>query len=170
MSITKHLDLLGKRVRDKITKFEGGVESIRFDVFGCIQANVVALVADKEVPVNYSFDVSRLDVLHGLFACKTDALSTALEQALETYLGFSVADLLTETEGVVISVDVSTSGRIALYLSLGLDKSGNLAEGYWVFPASVVVRGLEPEMNHNFGDPSVANGEQGCANVSSPSK
>ena len=40
MMYEHHLDWLGKTVRDKITKAEGVVVSICFDLYGCVTADV----------------------------------------------------------------------------------------------------------------------------------
>jgi hypothetical protein len=42
-----HLKLLGFRVRDVVTGFEGVVESISFDLYGCVQAIVRPVVDEK---------------------------------------------------------------------------------------------------------------------------
>jgi len=40
MLIKKHLDLLGHKVKDKVSDFQGVVISMSFDLYGCIQADV----------------------------------------------------------------------------------------------------------------------------------
>ena len=64
MQINKHLELLGKKIRDKVTGVEGVVTSISFDLFGCIQA-IVNRGIDKEGKAIDSMwmDVNRLEVL-----------------------------------------------------------------------------------------------------------
>lgn len=42
-----HMKLLGFKVRDAVTGFEGVVESISFDLYGCVQA-IVRPVFEKE--------------------------------------------------------------------------------------------------------------------------
>ncbi len=62
--VTKALELLGLKVRDRVTGLAGVVSSISFDLFGCVQAVVVAPVDEKGVlPDGRWFDVSRLEVL-----------------------------------------------------------------------------------------------------------
>ena len=46
--IDNHLKLLGLKVKDRATKFEGIVQSICFDLFGCIQADVRPEELDKD--------------------------------------------------------------------------------------------------------------------------
>lgn len=64
ITITTHLELLGKKVRDRVTKTTGVVTSISFDLFGCIQA-ILNPGMDKDGKQRDSLwmDVSRLEVL-----------------------------------------------------------------------------------------------------------
>ncbi len=64
MNIQKHLNLLGKKVKDKVTGYKGVVSSVGFDLYGCIQAIVnPGLDKDGKPLDNHWFDVSRLEVL-----------------------------------------------------------------------------------------------------------
>lgn len=62
MNIKKHLDLLGFEVQDKATDFKGVVNSVSFDLFGCIQADVRPKELNKEGELNkgYWLDINRL--------------------------------------------------------------------------------------------------------------
>lgn len=58
-----HLDLLGRKVEDRVTGFSGVVTSVCFDLFGCIQATVnPGVTADGKLLDICWFDVSRLHV------------------------------------------------------------------------------------------------------------
>jgi len=58
------LELLGFRVRDKVTGLTGICESVSYDLYGCIQAVVRPPLNEKgEVVDGRWFDVSRLEVL-----------------------------------------------------------------------------------------------------------
>ena len=60
-TIDAHLSLLGLPMKDKVTDFEGMVDSVSFDVYGCVQACLKPKVAsDGKVPGGYWFDVKRL--------------------------------------------------------------------------------------------------------------
>lgn len=63
MEITSNLRLLGFKVRDLVTEFEGVCESINFDLYGCIQA-VVRAAKDPNKPSELAdgrwFDIKRL--------------------------------------------------------------------------------------------------------------
>lgn len=65
MLIKKHLDLLGRTVKDKVSDFEGVVISMSFDLYGCIQADVrpIALDRDGKIGQGCWLDVGRLNVL-----------------------------------------------------------------------------------------------------------
>lgn len=62
--IEKHIDLLGFRVKDKVTGFVGVVETIGFDLYGCVQAIVRPQLDSKksnELPSCSWLDVKRLE-------------------------------------------------------------------------------------------------------------
>ena len=48
MLIKKHLDLLGHKVKDKVSDFQGVVISMSFDLYGCIQADVRSMELDEK--------------------------------------------------------------------------------------------------------------------------
>jgi len=65
MFFTDHLDLLGKRVVDRVTGFRGVVTCISYDLYGCIQAIVKPLVGkDNTLQEVQWFDVSWLEELN----------------------------------------------------------------------------------------------------------
>lgn len=60
----EHLNLLGFRVRDRVSGFEGVVASVCFDLYGCIQAIVhPGLQADGKLGDQSWFDVNRLEIV-----------------------------------------------------------------------------------------------------------
>ncbi len=62
--VKKHLELLGKRVEDKITGAKGVVASVSFDLYGCVQAIVnPGIGKDGKALDQFWFDVARLKVL-----------------------------------------------------------------------------------------------------------
>jgi len=59
----KHIELLGKKAKDKVTGFTGVVTCISFDLYGCVQAIVSPPLDEKgNVPKSQWFDVTRLTV------------------------------------------------------------------------------------------------------------
>ncbi len=60
----KDLELLGLKVRDRVTGFSGIVSSICFDLYGCVQGVVSPPVDEKgALPDGKWIDTSRLEVL-----------------------------------------------------------------------------------------------------------
>jgi hypothetical protein len=63
MKIQEHMALLGLKVTDKVTGFDGVVTSIAFDLYGCIQAIVTPGEGkDGKQEDSRWFDVQRLTV------------------------------------------------------------------------------------------------------------
>lgn len=63
MEAKKHFGLLGKKVSDRITGQKGVVDSICFDLYGCVQATInPGLDKDGKLINSHWFDVSRLKV------------------------------------------------------------------------------------------------------------
>ena len=62
--IQKHLNLLGMTVQDKVTRFKGIIDTISFDLYGCVQAGVNPGI-DKEDAQRECrwFDITRLKVM-----------------------------------------------------------------------------------------------------------
>lgn len=62
----EHLKLLGFKVRDVVTGFEGVAESITFDLYGCVQALVRPQI-NKKKPTEKAecgwFDMKRLEAI-----------------------------------------------------------------------------------------------------------
>ena len=62
--VTKTLDLLGYRAKDKITGLEGVVTTISFDLYGCVQVVLhQGLDKDKRILEQHWFDIGRLEML-----------------------------------------------------------------------------------------------------------
>lgn len=60
--VDKHIVLLGLSVRDAVTGFEGVVDCVSFDLYGCVQAGVIPKAKDGEIKGSRWFDVTRLEV------------------------------------------------------------------------------------------------------------
>ena len=66
--IEEALNLLGKRVLDKVTSFQGIVTSISFDLYGCVQVLVHPGYDEKEnklMDLNW-FDFARLRIINDI--------------------------------------------------------------------------------------------------------
>ncbi len=64
VKVCEHLNMLGLKVKDRITSFEGVLSSVSFDLYGCIQA-IVNPGIDKDGKMRDSlwFDINRLEVM-----------------------------------------------------------------------------------------------------------
>jgi hypothetical protein len=57
----EYLDWLGYKCRDRVTGYEGVVDSVSFDLYGCVQAGLMPELDDKkEVRPGKWFDIKRL--------------------------------------------------------------------------------------------------------------
>lgn len=64
INIKQHLDLLGHKVRDRVTALEGVVASVTFDLYGCVQAVInPGMDKDGKLRDQHYIDVGRLEVL-----------------------------------------------------------------------------------------------------------
>lgn len=62
VSVQQHLELLGYRVRDKVTQFEGTVTSVSFDLYGCVQLIInPGLDKDGKPQESQWFDAKRIE-------------------------------------------------------------------------------------------------------------
>jgi len=66
MEIKKNLDLLGLKAKDKVTSLSGVIESISFDLYGCIQAVIRPDTLDKDGKIQEGrwIDVARLKIIN----------------------------------------------------------------------------------------------------------
>jgi hypothetical protein len=60
------MKLLGLKVRDRVTRFEGVVSSVAFDLYGCVVAVVTPGLNEKDGKLEDGrwFDVKRLEILN----------------------------------------------------------------------------------------------------------
>ena len=60
-SVAEYLTLLGTQQVDRVTHFEGMVDSVCFDAYGCVQASLKPTVNQEGKPQEgYWFDIKRL--------------------------------------------------------------------------------------------------------------
>jgi hypothetical protein len=61
--ITNSIGLLGRHAKDKVIGFEGIIEAVSFDLYGCIQVTLRPGLDEKGAPKEARwFDISRMDV------------------------------------------------------------------------------------------------------------
>lgn len=63
-NVNAHLDLLGKKVRDRVSGFTGVVSSVSFDLYGCIQAAISPPIdKDGKLPDGRWLDINRIEIV-----------------------------------------------------------------------------------------------------------
>lgn len=61
--IIKSFDILGHKVKDRVTGFSGVASSISFDLYGCVQVAVTpGMNKEGKVESGHWFDLSRLSI------------------------------------------------------------------------------------------------------------
>lgn len=58
-----HIDIMGKRAKDKVSGFEGIISSVSFDLYGCIQVAISPPVdKDGKLHPGHWLDIHRLEI------------------------------------------------------------------------------------------------------------
>ena len=81
--INQTIQLIGFRAKDKISGLEGVIDSVCFDLYGCVQASLAPAAKDGECPPGRWFDVQRLQVSNDRVMDVPDFESRG--KTLETY-------------------------------------------------------------------------------------
>jgi hypothetical protein len=64
MSAQSHINLLGKKARDRVTGFTGIVSSVSFDLYGCICAAITPPVDNEGKPRDgHWYDIHRVEIV-----------------------------------------------------------------------------------------------------------
>jgi len=59
----RHINLLGYKAKDKVTGFAGTIDSVCFDLYGCVQCSLRPQIdKDGKIPDGHWFDVTRLSI------------------------------------------------------------------------------------------------------------
>lgn len=63
-NIRKHLSLLGLKAKDKVTGAKGVIDSIAFDLYGCVQASMNHGIDKKEEHKGFTwYDIARVEAI-----------------------------------------------------------------------------------------------------------
>lgn len=63
MSAKNHIDLLGKKAKDKVTGFTGVLTGVSFDLYGCIQVVITPeLDKDGKIQDGRWLDINRVEI------------------------------------------------------------------------------------------------------------
>lgn len=62
--MTNHLELLGLKVKDVVSGAEGVIDSVCYDLYGCVQVSLrPAVTKDGELKPGHWMDISRIKIL-----------------------------------------------------------------------------------------------------------
>lgn len=104
---------LGKRVKEKVTKREGVVTGISFDLYGCVQVLVNHGLGDLNTPKTQTYyDLHRIKVLSEEDVVKPPVRSIKDKIRLIETLGLRYKDRITGLEGTVTSVSFGLYGEL----------------------------------------------------------
>lgn len=62
-TMNKHTALLGCKVKDKVTGYQGVLTSLSFDLYECVQFVITPPLKDGEILSGSWFDANRIEVL-----------------------------------------------------------------------------------------------------------
>jgi len=63
--VDTYLNFLGLKVRDKVTRFEGIITSVAFDLYGCVQGLITPLSKEGQAQEESCWmDMQRLEILN----------------------------------------------------------------------------------------------------------
>jgi len=62
MKVKKYIDLLGLKAKDRVTGLSGTIDSISFDLYGCVSALVTPPAKDNKTESSHWYDLNRLEI------------------------------------------------------------------------------------------------------------
>lgn len=166
-NVLKHLALRGYRVDDKVSRLQGVVTDVSFDLYGCIQALITPPAGpDKKPRLAYWYDVKRLALSPDRIVTPVAFSNGGIEDAL-LYLGQTHIDLVSGITGIGASVSFGLGGTVEINLNPGIDEAGVQQESYWVPLNRIRTLDATPVMERpNFEYGTQAKGDVGPAEKS----
>lgn len=111
IDVFKHLELIGHTVKDKITGFRGIVTAIRFDLYGCIIAEITSEKYSETGDVTIKhYDLIRLEVDTTIDPCQIKEYVGHEREKLKTFveeLGLTAVDSVSKFSGVITGLFVT---------------------------------------------------------------
>lgn len=127
-SLNNYIDLLGRKIKCRVTHYEGTATGISFDLYGCVQVAIQPKIdKDGKIPDGRWLDVGRLESDSAErtlpapdFGSNADTISL---------LGRWGRDRVTNFEGTISSVIFLLTGKAEVILSPAVDKDGKIPDG-----------------------------------------
>ncbi len=131
--LSAYFDLLGRRIRDKVSGQEGVCDAITFDLYGCIQGAISPPVdKDGKFVEGRMLDVHRIQVIADDQRVMTRPTFPNHVDAFNL-LGKKVRDRISGMTGVTASIGFELSdGNVRAVISPPVDKDGKPSDGRWV--------------------------------------
>lgn len=171
VELAKHLELLGRRVEERVTGFTGTVTSIRFDLYGCIQGAVMPKTTDPgKIPDGHWFDVARLKTtsLRRVIKVSYEYSPSGLKDLLDKYLGSEVRECLTRYEGSVVSIYFALTEKASVSITPKMRPDGTLGDNVNFPLTGVKIISDKKLMEHPYNTEEVAKGRRGSIRNAPP--
>jgi hypothetical protein len=142
-----YFDLLGRKIKDKVSSQEGVCDAITFDLYGCIQVAVSPRV-DKEGKFveGRMLDVHRVQVIDGDDRVMPRP-TYVTPAATINLLGKKARDRISGMTGVVSSIGFELcDNNMRAAISPPVDKDGKHVDGRWMSVSRIEVVGDEQVM------------------------
>ncbi len=146
-NLSSYFDLLGRRVKDKISGHEGVCDALTFDLFGCVQVAVAPPVdKDGKFVEGRMLDVHRVQVIDA--DTRVMPRPTFVNpEAMFNLLGKKARDRISGMTGVVSSIGFELcEGNMRAAISPPVDKDGKHVDGRWMSSTRIEALGEEQVM------------------------
>lgn len=126
--------ILGKRVKERVSKLEGIATAVSFDLYGCVQVLVNHGIDDIEKPTpQVWYDMNRMEVLSDEPIIAVPVWTSKEIRENIKLLGLRFKDLITGIEGIATTVSFELYGAIEGVLTTDPDDSKN-TRTLWASP------------------------------------
>ncbi len=144
-ALKPHIDLLGRRVRDRVSGFEGVVTSLSFDLYGCIQVAVSPPIdKDGKIQPGRWMDVHRMTAIGDERALPAPNFDAAVHKL--DLLGRTGRDRVAGLSGTIVSIGFELYGNVTVALAPPIDKDGKIPDAAWMDMQRVTTVGDERAM------------------------
>ena len=145
--LSSYFDILGRRIRDKVSNQEGVCDVITFDLFGCIQVGIAPPVdKDGKFSEGRMLDVHRVQVIEADTRVMPRASFPNYLTAFNL-LGKKVRDRITGMTGACCSIGFEAcDGTMRAAISPPVDKDGKPVDGRYMAMSRLEVLGEERVM------------------------
>ena len=160
----EHFNLLGCKVKDKVTTIEGIATSISFFLVGCVQVTVTPLKekGEKQEPSKF-FDLPRIEVLNNVPVMNAPQFPKGYEGADFEIFACKAKHKVSGFEGIITGMSFDLYGCIQVSVSPQVDETGKRSDGFWFDLNSIEILDKTPVMKvPDFLTGFVSEGKKGA--------